>query len=444
MRTSSRLALVLAVAVVCAAGAAEALAAPGAFVWKKTPNPTAGEDALSLCAPGPAGSVYVAGTTGAYPDGDIWVALFKPGGGVAWSRTWDGPDALHDTVSGIAVDGDGNVYACGYASRPGGLRDSAILKYDAAGTLQWATVYAAGAGYDVAAAVAVDRHGGVYVAGTSAPAPGSGEIYTARFRASDGQRDWTSLYAGAKGTGASSIVVTGAGDCYVGGQTGSDYQHLDAVLVKTSASGSQLWAEVWSGPAGLSEWWSSVAPVRGGGVVVAGTTGYDGPSDFAAARYTSAGLRTWARTWSSPGSWGDRMYGLAAARDGSVWVGGSTDREEGDMRGALVKWSASGRRLFSRAVGSARVAAEVHGVTVDAKGNAYLGGAMMSGGGGWDLLAAKYSPAGRRLWRSTAGFAGSEDTLKAICLGGPGYVYAAGVAGWEGADSRGVVVKLRR
>ena len=80
MRACSRLALVLTVALLCAAFASEALAAPGSFVWKHAANPSAGEDSLSVSAPGPGGSVYAAGVEGAYPDVDIWVVKYRADG----------------------------------------------------------------------------------------------------------------------------------------------------------------------------------------------------------------------------------------------------------------------------------------------------------------------------------------------------------------------------
>ena len=84
MRAAPRLTVVLAtvvLVVVAAVGAAvlagPAQAAPGSIVWKQTVNLTTGSDQLDLCARGPNGSLYAAGTAGSFSArGDIWVTRY--------------------------------------------------------------------------------------------------------------------------------------------------------------------------------------------------------------------------------------------------------------------------------------------------------------------------------------------------------------------------------
>ena len=444
MRTVPRLVLVLAVAAVCAALAGQAAARPGAFAWTRTPDPGQGNDSLRLCAAGPSGSVYAAGSLGDYPDGDIWVVKYDATGAQVWSRTWAGPGGAYDEARGLVVDAAGDVYVCGQAGWEPDSGDSVLLKYGAAGTLAWATVYEAGEAADAAAAVGLDAAGAVYVAGQRSAGASTYELYTAKFRAGDGGREWTAWYAGGSAT-AGAIAVTPAGDCYVAGRSGGAPTAGDALLVKTSAAGEQAWARSWDGPAGRVDGWTCVQRAPGGGVVVAGTTDSTRRADFVAARYDDAGERAWLSTWSSPGRWYDELRDLAVAADGSVWAAGLTDRQEGDERGALVKWSAAGRQLFARSLGTPRIAVYLSAVTVDAKGDAYVVGSVTSLGSGWDLLAAKYAKAGGRLWYTSSRIGtDSQDGLEAVALGGPGYVYACGTAGWEGPHARGVVVKIRR
>ena len=232
---------------------------------------------------------------------------------------------------------------------------------------------------------------------------------------------------------ARDIAVTEAGDCYVAGQSGGAPPAGDALLIKTSASGEQAWVRSWDGPKGRVDTWVGVELAPTGGVVVAGMTDSTRRGDFVVARYDGAGERAWLRTWSSPGQWYDEVRDLAVSADGSAWVAGLTDRQEGDERGALVKFSAAGRQLFARSLGTPRIAAHLSAVTVDEKGDAFVVGSVTSLGSGWDLLAAKYAKDGTRRWYATARIgADSQDGLTAVALGGPGFVYACGTAGWEG------------
>ena len=311
------------------------------------------------------------------------------------------------------------------------------------GTLAWGKVYPFAAGSDEADAVGLDADGNAYIAGTEAPTPM--HAFTSKVRPSDGALLWATTYLGAGMVAVHDIAVTRAGDCYVAGraETGADSGTYDAILLRSTAAGVASWTKSWNGPRGGNDVWTSVELAPNGRVVVAGATHENGAADFACARYASSGKRLWARTWSSKGSWSDGCHGLAVSRDGSAWVAGTTSLQEGVWHGALVKWASSGKRLVSRSVGTAKTSADFEAVTVDAGGNAYVAGAISSSA--WNLMALKYSPAGRRLWSSTAGFgSGSMDTLESICLGPAGCLYATGNAGAVPSDTRGVVVKIRR
>ena len=180
-------------------------------------------------------------------------------------------------------------------------------------------------------------------------------------------------------------------------------------------------------------------------MAVAGESGDYGSEDVVVQRYSAAGGTMWTRIWSSTGTADDRTTDAAVDADGNVWVGVETDRGADGYRGALVKWSATGAKRFERTIGSAAKPALPHAFTLDESGNAYVVGSLAAAGGGYDLLAAKYSAAGKLRWRSSAASSGTnEDELDDVVLGGSGYLYACGVLAVDAADSRGVLVKIRR
>jgi hypothetical protein len=450
MRAMPRLALtvlvVALVVVVFAAATAAAGARPGSFVWKKALDPTTAGDSLYLCARGPAASVYacgsfgwVSGTTSA-----IWLVKYTAGGAQAWSQTWSGPDGLHEEAKAMVVDGRGNVYVAGRTKRSANHWDSIVLKYDAGGHLKWQAIYVADVtGTNEASAIGFDPTGDVYIAGTAIRA-GNFDVFVAKIRRTDGAHLWTCWYDSGGMDNARSMAVSG-GACYVGGDAKVAGQDSDAFLVKVNAAGVLAWSKTWDDPQGKDDMWWTVMPMRGGGVVAAGSAGDYGSADAVVVRYSAAGVAQWARTWSSPGAAYDEAVDAAVAGDGSVWVGVATDRGPGGDQGALVKWSAAGTHRFARTIGSSAKPARVRAVTLDESGNAYLVGALASAAGGYDLLAAKYSAAGKLRWRSTAAFAGANsDGLDDVVLGGSGYLYACGSLAWDVANSRGVVAKIRR
>ena len=452
MSTSPRLALIVVLALVIAAGAAGAGAAPasagagpGAFVWTAPLDPTSSGDALYLCAQGPSATVYACGTQGWPAAIDIWLVKYTAAGVKSWSQVWAGPEGLADNAEGMAVDGAGNVFVCGSTKRSLNATDSLLLKYDASGTLQWAKTYDPEGLSDGATAIGLDSAGNVYLAGWSEKPGAKRDVYAAKFRSSDGERLWTSWYDSPAYDHAWRIAVTGAGVSYIIGESYASNGLPDALLVKTTATGHVAWAKRWNGPRDRCDAWEAVALSRSGSVCVAGGTDYLGSSDIVAARYSSSGKRLWLRTWGSNGGYGDFARDLAVDGDGNAWVAGYTELGDGAMTTALVRWNALGQRRLVRVIGSVTTAADLHAVTVDAQGNAYVAGTMFVTGGGWDLLAAKYSASGRRSWLSTWGSAGvSDDGLDDLVLGGPGALYGCGTVGTDSADSRGVLVKIRR
>jgi len=345
----------------------------------------------------------------------------------------------------MAVDAAGNVFVCGATERSLNATDSLLLKYDASGVLQWAKTYDPEGLSDGASAIGLDAAGNIYVAGWSEKTGATRDVYTAKFRSADGERLWTSWYDSAAYDHAWGIAVTGAGVSYMIGESYAANGLPDALLVKTTATGHLAWAKRWNGPANRCDDWEAVALSRSGSVCVAGSTDYLGASDIVAARYSSTGKRLWLRTWGSEGGQRDYAKDLAVDGDGNAWVAGSTELGDGAMKTALVRWNAAGAGRFVRVIGSVTTTADLSAVTVDAQGNAFVAGTLFTVGGGWDLLAAKYTASGKRSWRSTWGYgAGSDDLLGNVVLGGPGALYGCGTVGWNMADTRGVLVKIRR
>jgi hypothetical protein len=435
--------LIAATAVCAAFGAGAARAAPGSFVWRRTLDPTARADEVWLCARGPHASVYACGTRG-WPDTTrVWLVKYTAAGKKAWSRSWAGPAGLMGDVYDIAVDSAGSVYVAGRTRPTASVWDSALLKYDASGHLKWADTWAASAQDDEMRAIALDAAGNVYVAGNGVRS-GDWDIFTAKYRPTDGVQQWATWYDGSGYDSGFDIAVDHSGVSYVAGNTNNLAQPDEALLVKTSASGAFVWAKTWGTGAVSHDEWLDVAIARSGAVLVAGETS-DADSDLAVASYTAAGARTWVHTLNSGGAYDDYLEDSAVARDGSLWMIGYTQRAGGSARGELLRWTPAGTVAFGRIIGTGRKPVELRSLTLDDHDNAYLAGDVKAAGGGTDALAMKYTPGGALRWRSSAAFAGkTQDQLFDIVPGGPGFLYGCGAVAEGAADARGLVVKLRR
>lgn len=195
------------------------------------------------------GDVYVAGNFVGWADfgpstinsaggQDIFVAKYSPAAGDwQWVRRGGGSSA--DFASELRLDGAGNVYVAGLFSGSsvfGGTTLTAgfgssfdqnyfLLKYDAAGALQWAN-QVDGVGYFAGHGLAVDVDGNAYfaatfdgtatVGGTNITSAGYDNIYVAKFN-SDGANEWAVHSAGAMYHVASGIALDQYGNLYMAG-----------------------------------------------------------------------------------------------------------------------------------------------------------------------------------------------------------------------------------
>ena len=245
----------------------------GTLTWT---NLQAGADlVIRFLAIDPDGNV-VLGTN----EQDVHVAkLHHATGAILWQWAYDTDAETYDWISGITVDGQGNIYVAGSSGKEFSSRSSFLLqlsaagdpkwrvhpgfgigplgmdragnvciagaaseggymaaKYTSSGDLLWSSGYRGPAGLDRVAGVGVDRQGSVFVAGTS---EGSrvlerhGRDYLVVKFSADGKHLWSSRFDGGFGEDARSLIVDDTGNAYVSGYY---------FLVKFSPQGLQLWS----------------------------------------------------------------------------------------------------------------------------------------------------------------------------------------------------------
>ncbi len=266
------------------------------------------------------------------------VASGTPGSRL-WVSFYTGPGAGNDTAASVAVARGGSaVFVTGYSLGASGIFDYATVGYDAAtGARLWASRYTgAGRAGGSAVAVAVDPGGRrVFVTGQS-PGPGSGADYvTIAYDAATGSQLWLSRYNGpANGSDIpSALAVSPDGSrIFVTGEsqgtqaTTEDY----ATVAYDAATGAQLWASRYNGPASRADDARSLAVApHSGTVYVTGTsTGVGTHSDYATVAYnTATGAQRWVRRYNAPRRKYDRAVSVAVGPGGhAVYVTGTSGR----------------------------------------------------------------------------------------------------------------------
>lgn len=230
----------------------------GKKLWMRTSG-SKETDSVTGLAIGPSGKIYVSGYSRGTFEGqvragkdDVFIFKYGPDGDRIWSRYFGTPE--DDPTRDMAVDADENIYVAGFTEgsidgqKNAGSYDVFVLKYDSAGTKQWARQWG-GPENDQASAITADALGNVYVTGSSMG--GSSALVLTKYD-NKGTRLWTgrthSVSVNASGEG---VAVDGSGNPYLAGrfQGPLDGQrgpgNEDICLIKYNRDGRKLSMKLW-------------------------------------------------------------------------------------------------------------------------------------------------------------------------------------------------------
>jgi sugar lactone lactonase YvrE len=252
-----------------------------------------------------------------------------------WVKRYNGPGKGIDDATSVAVSPDGKtVFVTGHSAGVGAavVYDYATVAYNATtGAQQWVQRYnGPGNGDDLANSVAVSPDGKtVFVTGSSYGGSTTGYDYaTVAYSAASGAQLWAKRYKGpaAGGTDAAHSVAVSGSTVYVTGSSDSTVTgSSDYATVAYSTTGHQLWVARYNGPAG-GDYAQSVA-VSGSTVYVTGSSlGTNDGFDYATVAYNAAtGHQQWVARYNGATSGQRGANTVAVSPDGNtVFVTGSS------------------------------------------------------------------------------------------------------------------------
>jgi hypothetical protein len=229
---------------------------------------------------------------------------------------------------------------------------------------------------------------------------------------------------------------------FTAGALGGTHAGLkDAFVAKYSGTGALMWVRQLGTSA--DDLAHGVAADASGNVYVAGVTGgalqgnaSAGAQDVFLAKYDANGALLWMRQWGSPGD--DVAQDVEVDGTGAIGMSGTTtgalaSTHLGGQDAFVARWTSAGVRSWARQLGTAADDTG-YGVAADTNGTLYLAGASAGAlatgyAGGHDAYLARYSPDGVREWVRMLGSPSDEVALGAAMRGGSGVYVVGGTMG---------------
>src|SRR5512133_156500 len=342
----------------------------------------------------------------------LLLAVLSAGAAFAMGGAAVAPFPVVDVRAGLqyaeamAVDSAGNIIVVGYTDSGSG-DDYQVAKFKADGSgLAWPPVsYGhAGAGDDIATAVAVDSSGNIIVTGTVWNGVNNEDIHTVKYDGTTGAVIWEDTHVSGGRDTATAIAVDGNNNIYVAGYAFNGTRQDDFLILKyPSTGGTPTWVELYDDTAYPDNDNRILAIAAGaGGIAV---TGYSskGGVDFDILTRTYGFDGTFVRGWrySSPGSRDDRGIAVKMDSAGNVIVTGMVSNAANNSDIYTVKYNPGSATPVWGKTYDGNDHDEPRGLWVDGSGDVYVTGYSTTLGGNQDFFTVRYQGSnGAEVWKS--------------------------------------------
>jgi hypothetical protein len=322
-----------------------------------------------------------------------------------------------DSGYGVAYDSSGNVYMAGTAAGTAGKQDGLIVKYSAAGVLQWQRKLI-GAGYDYITGIGVDSSGNSYAIGYSNTNSAIYNMVLTKWNTS-GVFQWMKSVLVTGFTGGYGISVDSYGNSYVvgavyvGGARG-----YDTLFAKFDTSGNEVYAIDLMLNSTITQGYGIAE--TGGFMWITGYVGTGANNIFVAKINSTSGITTWIREIAGGSGGYDAGLAIDVDPNGNSYITGLMSNTTQDA--FICSLDTNGNYLWGRGIINNSGSQMGYGVACDSSGNSYIVGT--SG------FIAKYNSSGVCQWSKSVGVFYTWGNLKDISCDGS-HLYITGRGGYQ-------------
>jgi len=303
----------------------------GSLLWQHTYSGAAGgNDQATSIAIDTLDNIYIAGyIQGEEGDDDFLLLKYGPNGGTPqWMATYSGPAGGNDQLMSVTTGSDG-IAVTGQAWN-GTSFDMTTVKYDYGGTQLWLKNHSSGDA--MGKKVRMDGGGNTIVTGFVTNATVK-EIYTVKYRGSDGALLWDRSYGAGYENDANGLTVDAAGDVYITGYTWTLEGKENYYTARYGGTtGNLVWQQTFDSGSGNTDVAVPLVLDEAGNLFVTGYTVSAAIYRFQTIRYMrDNGNLLWQQTFTGPANDDSRPVGIGLSPDGEVMVAGWTVNGANDL-----------------------------------------------------------------------------------------------------------------
>ena len=355
-----------------------------------------------------------------------------------WSRTFGSGD--YEAGSSVQQTLDSGYIVAGYKGDSTGEMEVYLVKTRPEGRLQWSETFG-GSGFEVGFSVSNTSDGGYIVAGCTASfGAGHYDVYLIKTTC-NGSEEWGKTFGGRNEERGHFVHQTRDGGYVVAGFTESfGAGGEDAYLVKTDASGSELWAKTFGGVADERAY--CVRETSHGNYIIAASTESFGAGSYDAylIKTNADGDEEWSETFG--GSQDDKASSVQETKDGGYISAGWTESfGAGSADVYLIKCDANGQEEWSITFGGSD-RDRGYSCQQAEDGGYIVGGYTSSFGTGYnDLYLIKTDAEGNEEWTRTFGGDRSDTGISVQQASDGGYILVGRTLSFGAGSSDVYLVK---
>lgn len=357
------------------------------------------------------GNAFVTGYIDNSPGGRFITLKYNPAGTLLWSREYDFAPSDYEYAIALTIDNNGNAISAGIAGYTT-ISDYATLKYNSAGTLQWAKKFnASQISTDAVNSIAGDKNGNIYAVGRVRTTQFGDNIQLVKYN-SAGVKKWDFNLGGSYTSSqdmedaGNDVTVDQSGNVYI---TGTMHVSVltnkrDVYTQKLDSNGTPLWSYGIFYGGTREEEGKEIKVDNSGNVYVGFNSDVNGTNpDCGVIKYNSSGNLVWAYGYNGTSNDTDKLTDMKIDKDGNVYLLGNSKTLSNGFDVFTIKLNSStGTVLWNNIFnGSANGNDEGRSIDTDNNGNAYITGTAFNLTTGNDLFAIKYSSDGSTAWSNT-------------------------------------------